>query len=56
MTSKSVVEISVLPTAAIIFSILEMEDRCIMASLPYALGDRRTHQNRPGELFWRFLM
>jgi hypothetical protein len=37
------------------FAILEMENRCIMASLPFALGDRHTHQNKTGELFWEIL-
>lgn len=39
----------------IFLGILEAEDRCIMASLPYALGDRQTHQNKTGELFWEIL-
>ena len=35
--------------------IIEVENRCIMASLPYVLGDRKTHKNRIGELFCKIV-
>ncbi len=35
--------------------ILELENRCIMAGLPHVLGDKRTYQSKPGELFWEIV-
>ena len=34
----------------IVFS--EIENRCIIASLPHVLGDKKTQKNKPGEHFW----
>ena len=33
-------------------AIIEMENRCIMAAFPHVYGEKSSHKQKIGELFW----